>query len=63
MLVLCHSSTVTETRELRNRAETGGSAESELPSLSQPIPVHGNAELTETATEHDIVLVDFYADW
>ncbi|MCQ4334078.1 thioredoxin [Natronomonas sp. F2-12] len=49
--------------DLRNRKETGQSDESEAQSPSEPIPVNGNAELTETVTGYDIVLADFYADW
>ena len=39
---------------------TGGAAPR---SPSDPIPVAGEAELRETVAEHDVVLVDFYADW
>ncbi|WP_336338662.1 thioredoxin [Haloarcula brevis] len=48
--------------ELRNRdeARTAGRAE---PSVSEPIAVGSGAELSEIAAEHDVVLVDFYADW
>jgi thioredoxin 1 len=49
--------------ELRNREETGRGDESDPRSPSEPIPVAGNTELTETVSEHDVVLVDFYADW
>lgn len=49
--------------ELRNRTETGGAEESGPQSPSEPIHVDGRAELSETVAEHDVVLVDFYADW
>ena len=48
--------------ELRNNAETG-SEESERQRPSKPIPVSGDAELSEIVAEHDVVLTDFYADW
>ncbi|GAA0289417.1 thioredoxin [Halobacterium noricense] len=28
-----------------------------------PIQINGQTALTETVDEHDVVLVDFYADW
>ncbi len=55
--------------ELRNRDEaeasdgTGAADGAEPRSPSEPVPVDGTAELSETVTEHDVVLVDFYADW
>ncbi|WP_280586071.1 thioredoxin [Halorubrum sp. Boch-26] len=55
--------------ELRNRdgtdetGEANATDETEPRSPSEPIPVDGKAELTETVAEHDVVLVDFYADW
>jgi thioredoxin 1 len=48
---------------LRSKAETRESHESESQSPSEPIPIHGTTELTETVTDHSIVLADFYADW
>jgi thioredoxin 1 len=48
---------------LRSKAETRESCESESQSPSEPIPIHGTTELTETVTDHSIVLADFYADW
>ncbi|WP_123538439.1 thioredoxin [Halosimplex salinum] len=48
--------------ELRSR-ETDRADESEPRSPSEPISVDGTEELTETVTEHDVVLADFYADW
>jgi thioredoxin 1 len=48
--------------ELRTRAEPG-SEEAEVESPSDPLSVTGAADLSETVTEHDIVLADFYADW
>jgi thioredoxin 1 len=49
--------------ELRDRDEHGSPDDPEPRSPSEPIPVDGSAELAETVTEHDVVLVDFYADW
>jgi thioredoxin 1 len=55
--------------ELRNRdeaeatEETEAADEAEPRSPSEPVPVDGTAELSETVSEHDVVLVDFYADW
>ncbi|HMB49351.1 MAG TPA: thioredoxin [Natronoarchaeum rubrum] len=49
--------------ELRTRGETGDADESERQSPSEPVPVGGNADLSETVEEHGVVLVDFYADW
>jgi thioredoxin 1 len=48
--------------ELSNRDEAGerGGAASRV---SEPVSVEGAAELSELATEHDVVLVDFHADW
>ncbi|WP_049980044.1 thioredoxin [Halolamina rubra] len=40
----------------RAREEAAGSPE-------EPIPVAGADELGSTTDEHDVVLVDFYADW
>ncbi len=49
--------------ELRNKDEPGSEGASELQSPSEPIPVNGSADLSETVAEHDVVLADFYADW
>ncbi|WP_204365970.1 thioredoxin [Haloarcula japonica] len=49
--------------ELRTRDEPGSANESESRNLSEPITVDGKAGLSDTATDHDVVLVDFYADW
>lgn len=49
--------------ELRNRAETNDAEESALKSPSEPIHINGDAELSDTVAEHDLVLADFYADW
>ncbi|WP_144797247.1 thioredoxin [Halorubrum depositum] len=49
--------------ELRNRDEAGATDEVEPRSPSEPVPVDGKAELNETVSERDVVLVDFYADW
>jgi thioredoxin 1 len=47
---------------LRN-GETAGGADEPGSTPSEPIPVHGPADLSETVAEHGVVLVDFYADW
>jgi thioredoxin 1 len=49
--------------ELRSRGAPRGPDEPEPRGLSEPFPVDGSAELAETVNEHDVVLVDFYADW
>jgi thioredoxin 1 len=49
--------------ELRNQAETGDAKDSGPESPSEPIHVDGDAELSETVAEYDLVLADFYADW
>ncbi|MEF8814971.1 MAG: thioredoxin [Halovenus sp.] len=49
--------------ELRNRDESGSADGSESGRVSEPISVDGRSELTDTTAEHDVVLVDFYADW
>jgi len=48
--------------ELRNRDATE-SDEEPAQSPSQPIRVDGKAELTDVVSDHDVALVDFYADW
>jgi len=49
--------------ELRN-GERGQGGESEaVGSPDEPIHVSGAQELQETVSDHDVVLVDFYADW
>ena len=47
--------------ELRNPGEAGSDAD--RASVSEPISVDGPSELTDTVARHDVVLVDFYADW
>ncbi|KAA9395812.1 thioredoxin [Haloarcula sp. CBA1130] len=49
--------------ELRARDESSNKDGSESKTLSDPISVDGKAELSEIAADHDVVLVDFYADW
>lgn len=49
--------------ELRSRDATGESDGAAPRSPSEPVPVEGAAELTETVSERDVVLVDFHADW
>ncbi|QLH76640.1 thioredoxin [Halosimplex rubrum] len=49
--------------ELRNRTETDGTEESASTIPSEPVQINGRPELSETVTEYDLVLADFYADW
>jgi len=49
--------------ELRDRAAGEEPADSTEGSPTEPISIHGTAELDDTVAEHDVVLVDFYADW
>jgi thioredoxin 1 len=49
--------------ELRRREEAEAADEAESRSPSEPVPVDGAAELSETVAGHDVVLADFYADW
>ena len=49
--------------ELRNQDETEATDGAEPTSPSEPVPVAGTAELSETVSERSVVLVDFYADW
>jgi thioredoxin 1 len=49
--------------ELRNRDEPGNGDEPSPQSPSEPVPVHGTADLGDVVDEHDVVLADFYADW
>ncbi|ELY63118.1 thioredoxin [Natrinema versiforme] len=32
-------------------------------SMNEPLPIEGEAHLEEVTAKHDVVLVDFYADW
>ncbi|MGQ3722914.1 MULTISPECIES: thioredoxin [Natrialba] len=55
-------------RELQERLENGGSLDaadaveaSDAP--DEPIAITGQSHLDEVVTEHDLVLVDCYADW
>ncbi|GAA0681492.1 thioredoxin [Natronoarchaeum mannanilyticum] len=49
--------------ELRNRAGEEEDAGTVDRNPTDPVPISGKADLTETVDEHGIVLVDFYADW
>ncbi|EMA26457.1 thioredoxin [Haloarcula argentinensis] len=49
--------------ELRSRDESDSTDESESGTLSDPVSIDGKAELSDITTDHDVVLVDFYADW
>jgi thioredoxin 1 len=42
---------------------TDTSADATAPTPSEPIHVDGTATLDATVDDHDVVLVDFYADW
>ncbi|QLG48393.1 thioredoxin [Natrinema halophilum] len=48
---------------LRSRTTEADAEETTRDSPSEPFPVQGSAELTETVNDHDVVLVDFHADW
>ena len=49
--------------ERRNGGDTAGDEGSDPESPSEPIPLDGDDELSETDAEHGVVLADFYADW
>ena len=49
--------------ELRNRAGGEEASDPAQETPTEPISVHGSAELDDTVAAHDVVLVDFYADW
>ncbi|MEE6209254.1 thioredoxin [Salarchaeum sp. III] len=49
--------------KLRDRAESAQTTEATTQTPMTPIQINGQAALTETVDEHDVVLVDFYADW
>ncbi|MCD2203953.1 thioredoxin [Halobacterium sp. KA-6] len=49
--------------ELRDRAESAQRTEATMQTPMTPIQINGQTALTETVDEHDVVLVDFYADW
>ena len=46
--------------ELRKEA---GDESTAAQNPSEPVPIDGDSELSETVAEHDLVLADFYADW
>lgn len=48
--------------QLSDGGEHGGSNET-TGAPSEPVHVNGEDELTDLTTAHDVVLVDFYADW
>ncbi|MCU4744127.1 thioredoxin family protein [Halobacteria archaeon AArc-m2/3/4] len=54
-------------RELQHRLEGGGEQGAGAPAAgttpSKPIAIEGQAHLDEVVGEHDVVLVDCYADW
>ncbi len=49
--------------QLRNRAGDGGEAGDVLTSPTEPVHVDGRTDLEGIVADHDVVLVDFYADW
>ncbi|MCG1004846.1 MULTISPECIES: thioredoxin [Halobacterium] len=49
--------------ELRDRAESAQRTEATTQTPMTPIQINGQTALTETVDEHDVVLVDFHADW
>ncbi|MFB6142094.1 MAG: thioredoxin [Halorientalis sp.] len=49
--------------ELRDRAELEQRTETGTSTPSTPVPISAQSDLTDTVDEHDVVLVDFYADW
>jgi thioredoxin 1 len=49
--------------ELQNKAESDQTPPVDSMTPSDPIYIQGDAELSETVAEHDLVLADFYADW
>ncbi|QCS44523.1 co-chaperone YbbN [Natrinema versiforme] len=53
-------------RELQERLENGGglgAADRESTAPDEPIAITGQGHLDEVVGEHDVVLVDCYADW
>ncbi len=52
-------------RELQRRLENGGElgADDGATTPSEPIAIEGQAHLDDVVDEHDVVLVDCYADW
>ncbi|ELY48550.1 thioredoxin family protein [Natronolimnohabitans innermongolicus] len=52
-------------RELQRRLENGGElgADDGAATPSEPIAIEGQAHLDDVVDEHDVVLVDCYADW
>lgn len=54
-------------RELRERLENGGELREESTGTaetpSEPIHVDGQDHLSSIVSEHEVVLVDFHADW
>ncbi|MXV60605.1 thioredoxin fold domain-containing protein [Natronorubrum sp. JWXQ-INN-674] len=54
-------------RELQERLENGGDLGADgsatAPTPSEPIAIDGSGHLEEVVGEHDVVLVDCYADW
>ena len=49
--------------QLRNRAGTGDEAGDGPTTPTEPVHVDGRTDLEGTVADHDVVLVDFYADW
>jgi thioredoxin 1 len=56
--------TIEDIRERKMRDLMNSPEDSETTaSPSEPVHVDGAEELQQVATDHDVVLVDFYADW
>lgn len=50
-------------RELQSGDVADGQARESLPAPEEPIHVRDADHLREVTTSHDVVLVDYYADW
>ncbi|MFP8953676.1 thioredoxin family protein [Natrialbaceae archaeon A-arb3/5] len=50
-------------QRLENGGELGADAGATAQAPSEPIAIDGQAHLDEIVSEHDVVLVDCYADW
>jgi thioredoxin 1 len=59
---MADDSDLTEIRE-QKKAQLQDDTDDETTSPDSPVHVEGAAELDSVAQDHDVVLVDFYADW
>ncbi len=50
-------------QRLENDGELGENAATTAQAPSEPIAIDGQAHLDDVVSEHDVVLVDCYADW